>query len=141
MRIALRLVPAMLALAAGSAAAGELRATIQNVKPQQGRLWVALYDGPDAYKADRRLAGQFVDGAAAEATVVFAGLAPGRYGLSAFQDLDGDGALGTNLLGVPTEPYGFSRAAAGRFGPPDFEAMAVAVEDGGVAATLIPLTP
>ena len=142
MRTALWLIPALLMLTAAGADAGELRATIQNVKPQQGKLWVALYDSADAYKADRRFAGQMVDASAPELTVIFTGLAPGRYGLSAYQDANGDEKLGTNMLGMPTEPYGFSRAAkAGAFGPPEFEALAVAVDKAGTVTTVIEMTP
>ena len=145
MRTALWLIPALLMAAlmtvAASADAGELRATIRNVKPQQGKVWVALYDGADPYKADRRFAGQIVDASGPELTVVFAGLPSGRYGLSAFQDVNGDGTLGTNMLGVPTEPYGFSRAAqAGAFGPPGFDALAVAVDKAGIVTTVIEMT-
>ena len=142
MRTALWLIPALLMVTAASADAGELRATVRNVKPQQGKLWVALYDSADAYKADRRFAGQIVDASGVELTVVFAGLAPGRYGLSAFQDVNGDEKLGTSMLGIPTEPYGFSRAAkAGAFGPPDFDALAVAVDKAGTVTTVIEMTP
>lgn len=145
MRTALWLIPALpmapLMTVAASADAGELRATVRNVKPQQGKLWVALYDGADPYKADRRFAGQIVDASAPDVTVVFAGLPPGRYGLSAFQDVNGDGTLGTTMLGIPTEPYGFSRAArAGAFGPPDFDALAVAVDEAGSVTTVIEMT-
>lgn len=58
-RIGMGVVGVMvLALTAAGAGAGELRATIGNVKPQQGKLWVALYDGADAYREERRFAGQ-----------------------------------------------------------------------------------
>lgn len=140
-RALFRMVPAAMTLAAVAAAAGELRATIRNVKPQQGRLWVALYESADAYRAERRFAGRIVDPAGPEVTVLFTGLAPGRYGVSVFQDVDGDSVLGTTLLGVPTEPYGFSRdAKAGTFGPPGFDALALAVDDGAPAATTVTLT-
>ena len=52
-----------------------------------------------------------------------AGLPEGRYGLSAYVDADGDGKLGKDWLGRPTEALGFSNdAPIGRFGPPGFEA-------------------
>ena len=35
-----------------------------------------------------------------------------------FQDLDGDGELDKNALGMPTEPFGFSNDPVIRFGPP-----------------------
>ncbi|WP_209986371.1 DUF2141 domain-containing protein [Azospirillum picis] len=119
------------------AAAGELRATVRNIKPNQGRVMVALFDSDEARRAERPWAGYFVAAAAPNMVVVFADLPPGRYGLVAFQDLDGDGKLEKNLLGIPREPYGFSRNAPARFGPPSFEDSAVTVGASGTAATEI----
>ena len=61
--------------------------------------------------------------------IVFADLAPGTYGVSAFHDRDEDEELDTNLVGLPTEPYGFSNDARGSFGPPEFEDMSFSVGD------------
>ena len=141
-RIGMGVVGVMvLALTAAGAGAGELRATIGNVKPQQGKLWVALYDGADAYRAERRFAGQILEASGTEVTAVFAGLPAGRYGVAVFQDRNGDSALTTNLLGVPGEPYGFSGGATGgAFGPPAFDAFALAVPDSGTVTATVPLT-
>lgn len=48
-------------------------------------------------------------------------LPPGAYAVTSFCDVNGNGQLDTNLVGKPTEPYGFSRNARGRFGPPDWD--------------------
>jgi uncharacterized protein (DUF2141 family) len=42
----------------------------------------------------------------------------GDYAIKVFQDLDGDDKIGHNLVGMPTEPYGFSNDVFGMFGPP-----------------------
>jgi len=62
----------------------------------------------------------------------------GMAAVAVFQDLDGNGVLTKNVVGLPMEPYGFSRNARGTFGPPKFEAAAVDLS--AVAETLqIPL--
>jgi uncharacterized protein (DUF2141 family) len=38
------------------------------------------------------------------------------------------------FLGIPKEPYGFSRDARGKFGPPGFEDAAIEVRDEGDGA-------
>ncbi|QCN95216.1 DUF2141 domain-containing protein [Azospirillum argentinense] len=141
-RIGLGLVGAMtLTLAAAGVNSAELRATIGNVKPQQGKLWVALYDGADAYKAERRFAGQILEALGTEVTAVFVGLPAGHYGIAVFQDRNGDSVLTTNMVGIPSEPYGFSGGATGSaFGPPAFDAFALEVPDGGTVTTRVPLT-
>lgn len=130
----------LLALAAtGTAAAGELRATVRNVKPNQGKVMVALFDSAEAQAAKRPRAGYFVAALGTELQVVFPDLPAGRYGLIAFQDLDNNGELATGLFGIPAEPHGFSRSARGSFGPPGFDDYAVAVGASGVATTEIKL--
>jgi uncharacterized protein (DUF2141 family) len=46
---------------------------------------------------------------------------PGTYAISLFIDSNGNEEFDTNFLGLPTEQYGFSNNAMGRFGPPQFE--------------------
>lgn len=142
-RVPFRAAPlaVLLATAAAPAFAGELRATVLGVKSGQGTVMVALYDSAENYRANRRLVGQMLTPTGTDLTVVFAGLPPGRYGLSVFQDIDGNGKLTTNLLGIPTEPYGFSAGAAASFGPPAFEALAVTIDGAATVTTEIVLTP
>jgi uncharacterized protein (DUF2141 family) len=66
---------------------------------------------------------------AGEVKAVFAGLPEGRYAIAVFHDTDGDEKLGTNLLGYPTEPFGFGNDAEVRFSRPAFSATAIAVSD------------
>jgi len=58
-----------------------------------------------------------VDG---KAVVQFAGLPAGDYAVSAFLDENGNTRLDSNVFGIPTELYGFSRNARGASGPPQF---------------------
>lgn len=44
----------------------------------------------------------------------------GAYAVSAFLDINNNQKLDMNLIGAPTEPYGFSNDARGLFGPPEF---------------------
>ncbi len=127
-------------LAATPAGAGELRATIANVKPQGGTVMVGLYASPDTYTREERTAGQQLSPTGRTLTAVFTGLPPGRYAVAVYQDADGDGRLSTNLLGVPSEPYGFSNDADATVGKPGFDAVAVTVGDGTTDIT-ITLTP
>lgn len=63
---------------------------------------------------------------AAAETFVFEGLAPGRYAVAVYHDLNGNGELDKIPPGLPTEPYGFSNDV-GRLGPPRFAPAAVEV--------------
>ena len=81
---------------------------------------VALYADEAAYTAARQTMGSMLPATAGEVRAVFAGLPDGRYGIAVFHDIDGDEKLGTNLLGYPTEPFGFGNDAEVRFSRPAF---------------------
>jgi uncharacterized protein (DUF2141 family) len=58
---------------------------------------------------------------------VFEDMPYGKYSIKAFHDENGNNRLDTNLLGKPTERYGFSNNARGCYGPPPFSATAFAI--------------
>ncbi|OGU57543.1 MAG: hypothetical protein A2X64_04770 [Ignavibacteria bacterium GWF2_33_9] len=45
----------------------------------------------------------------------------GDYAISVHHDVNGDGKVNTNLIGIPKEGLGASNDAKGNFGPPKFE--------------------
>ena len=55
-----------------------------------------------------------------QAVGVFEEMPYGSYSIKAFHDQNGNNRLDTNFMGKPTERYGFSNHADGRFGPPPF---------------------
>jgi len=106
--------------------AEDLTVEIQHVTPNAGPVMVAVYDKADDFPAPLKgLAGQAVEAHGDSAVATFQGLAPGRYAVAVYQDLNRNGKLDKNFLGLPTEPYGFSRDARGSLGPPSFDAAAV----------------
>ncbi len=55
-----------------------------------------------------------------QCSFTFNNLATGKYAVRFFHDANSSGKLETNLFGKPTEGYGFSNNATGKFGPPPF---------------------
>ncbi|MDX1548186.1 MAG: DUF2141 domain-containing protein [Rhodothermales bacterium] len=114
----------MAALFAGPAFAQDsLRLTVivSGAEPGTGQALASLFDSEASYlKAPAREAAVPID-AAGRATLTFAGLKAGTYAVSVIYDEDGDGALDTGFLGIPTELVAMSNNARGRFGPPGFE--------------------
>ena len=55
-----------------------------------------------------------------EHRLVFSDLADGQYAVKVFHDENNNHSLDTNMLGVPSEGYGFSNNA-GSFGPASFK--------------------
>jgi uncharacterized protein (DUF2141 family) len=73
---------------------------------------------------------------AGETTVVVKGVPAGTWAVLAYQDENGNNELDRNLIGIPKEPYGFSRDARGKFGPPRFEDAAIEVGETQATATV-----
>jgi uncharacterized protein (DUF2141 family) len=116
--------------------AADVEITIRNVQSANGHIMVALYADESAYTAQRQTMGSMLPASAGEVRAVFVGLPEGRYGVAAFHDIDGDEKLGTNLLGYPTEPFGFGNDAEVRFSRPAFNATAIAVSGSPTSTTL-----
>ena len=112
------------------AEAASLVLDFPDLKPQ-GQVTVALFANDTAWRgrkqAVRTAQIQLAD---AGAQARFEGLAPGVYGVMAYHDRNANGRLDTLPIGLPIEPYGFSRNARGAFGPPAWEAAAVRIEAG-----------
>jgi uncharacterized protein (DUF2141 family) len=100
---------------AQAAAPGCASVEVQNVRPQQGRLMVAAFLNAETFS---KKAVTSMDLAAGEATMRFdiCGLSGDSVALTLYQDLDSDGKMGRNLLGIPTEPWG-ATGKPGMMGP------------------------
>ena len=125
---AARTVCAAALLAPFGAFAAELQLNVADGPAAASTLYVALFDSADAYSADKALASQTAPMRDGAAQIVFRGLAPGRYAVRMFADENGNAKLDTNLVGMPTERYGFSNDAKGNRGAPGFDAAAIGVE-------------
>jgi uncharacterized protein (DUF2141 family) len=116
------------ALAPFGALAADLSLSVADGPTAEATLYVALYNDAAGYADSKAVALQTAPMREGKARLVFAGLAPGRYALRVFADENGNGKLDTNLMGMPTERYGFSNDAKGNRAPPSFEAAAISVD-------------
>ncbi|MBC7777877.1 MAG: DUF2141 domain-containing protein [Phycisphaerae bacterium] len=98
----------------------ELQVEFRNLHEAKGSLYVAVYDGSDAFlKVEQVRRKKIVPIGQTDALKLSLGnLPPGKYALSCFQDLNGNGQLDTNWMGIPSEPYGFSNNSRPKFRAP-----------------------
>lgn len=115
-------------LAPLGAPAADLHLSVVDGPAAPTPLYVALYDSAAGYDSNKSLAAQIVQMKSSTARLSFPGLAPGRYALRVFADENGNGKLDTNLMGLPTERYGFSNDAKGNRAAPGFDAAALQVD-------------
>jgi uncharacterized protein (DUF2141 family) len=84
--------------------------TVNGVKAGQGNLRIAVFD--EAHREDfpdgEYLLGVVVAATEEGMTVEISNLESGEYAIAVIQDLNENGKLDKNFLGIPKEPYGFS---------------------------------
>jgi len=127
-RAAVRALCAAALLSPLAALAADLSVNVADGPAADATLYLALYHDAASYAESKAVASQTAPMQGGKARLVFAGLAPGRYALRAFADENGNGKLDTNLMGMPTERYGFSNDAKGNRAAPAFEAAAISVD-------------
>lgn len=91
-----------------------------------GDVRVVLFNSAEAWSGGSPVMGT-AEAAAPLVTLRFEGLESGEYGIKAFHDINGNGVLDTNVLGMPTEPFAFSNNAPANFGPATWEDAAFTV--------------
>ena len=111
------------------ARAADLTLRIEGASSASGKLMVAVFDDAKEFPRGKFKTAQVAPAATGAVTLVFKDLAPGRYALSAYHDANGNQKLDANMVGLPTEAYGFSRDARGSFGPPAFDEAAITLGD------------
>lgn len=128
---------ALFAAAIGQAEAADLRISVGGVRSADGLLMIAVYDDPARFRQEgAAIATIRLKARAGEANVTLNGVSPGGYAIAAFHDENANGELDANLLGIPTEGYGFSNDARSSFGPPSFDAAQVEVGSGPRTASI-----
>ena len=112
----------LIASASTQLSAGELCIEIDGIKDLKGTIRTVIVDSKDGFDGGASPVGAFVLPAHSTTMgVCVNGLNEGEYALRIMHDVDGDEELDTNLLGMPSEPWGTSNNAKGSFGPPKWE--------------------
>ncbi len=112
---------------ADMAHADSLRVEVSGATSSSGYVAVAVYCRKQSWlvagewtKADRLAA-------APRLSFLFTDLPVGRCAVSVFHDENSNDKFDRNLLGVPTEPFGYSRNVRPLFGPAAFDDCAIEV--------------
>jgi uncharacterized protein (DUF2141 family) len=98
-----------------------LTITIADIRESEGRLMIQVANSEKGF--------EFSEDSAAPPPVAISQLAeagemafevtvpPGIYGARVLHDLNGNGEMDSNFVGMPKEPWAFSNNATGRLGP------------------------
>jgi uncharacterized protein (DUF2141 family) len=109
------------AFAPALVSAETLTITIADIRESEGRLMIQVANSEKGF--------EFSEDSAAPPPVAISQLAeagemtfevtlpPGIYGARVLHDLNGNGEMDSNFVGMPKEPWAFSNNATGRLGP------------------------
>ena len=98
---------------------------VRGVKSAEGTVRVAVYDSADRFNETEKAFFRAQRPAEIKDPIIipiFVRDLPPTMAVAVHHDLNDDGVLNRDLVGIPSEPYGFSRQARSIMGPPPFEA-------------------
>ena len=108
----------------------ELR--IVNVRTDVGQIYVGVFESQEAFKKEQVcfkqliLKSQIEDGNYSMTIQ----LPPGTYGISVLDDVNMDGKMNYNLIGIPTEGFGFGGYKHRGLKKPVFDDFSFTIEEG-----------
>ena len=106
-----------------NAQAASLELTVTGLNRVEGHVLVAVFDQAEVWLKGKPLRSARAKVEGGEIKLQLDDLPEGAtLALSVVHDLNDNKRLDMNVIGMPTEPYGFSNNASGTFGPPSFEA-------------------
>jgi uncharacterized protein (DUF2141 family) len=94
----------------------KLNIIIESTRNDEGNIMLQLFNSTE--NVIQQEIGQIKDG---KCIFEIPDLKQGQYAVRYYHDENSNGKMETNLVGKPTEGYGFSNNVTGRFGPPPFE--------------------
>jgi len=108
---------------APAAVSETLYVEVENIEVADGWIWIGVYDSPQAFLNKEKAV--VVKGYEVSKTgrmrLQVPDLPFGKYALALFHDVNGNGLMDQNFLGIPTEPYAFSRKPRSRWRVPRFD--------------------
>lgn len=108
-----------------------LEVKIEGLKPGKGLVRVCLFNSEDTF-FNKALICEVKDVPQDSQSIILKfeqKLQEGKYAITVYQDLNKNGILDRNWLGLPSEPYGFSNNPSTFFGPPSFQKAAFYISE------------
>lgn len=103
-----------------------LNITISGFQSNNGKAYVALFRKEDNFPTiSGQYLGRIMPIENKKSEVVFTNLQKNEYAVAVFHDKNNNGKLDKNMLGIPTEIYGFSNNARETFSAPSFESASI----------------
>ena len=108
----------------------DLTVTVTNIQNAKGKISFGLFRKQDSFPIKgKQLKGVFIETTKSKTKYTFQNLEKDDYAVAVYHDENNNGILDKNLVGAPTEAYGFSRNARGMFSAPSFDEAKIELKD------------
>ena len=115
---------------------GSLVLKIENINSSDGFIWIGIYDSEQNYLIKEKgiIEGYRVN-QLGEMTLNIDSLNFGNYAIALFHDENGNGKLDRNVIGIPSEPYAFSKKEKSKWRVPKFKEIEIDFQNNGQIVT------
>lgn len=101
---------------------------VTGVKPGKGYVIFGLYDKEKGFlDTESQIATAKVKALENNVVYTFKNLPDGNYAVAVYQDVNNNGKCDRNMIGYPSEGFGFSKNYKPKFSAPDFDQVKIAV--------------
>lgn len=108
---------------------------VTNLIPGKGHLYLGLYHKKKGFlDEDAAFASGKIKVMGNKAVYTFKDLPSGEYAVAVFQDVNDNGKCDRNIIGYPTEGFGFSKNYRPRMSSPKFDEVKIAVHQSAKAS-------
>jgi len=108
----------------------DLTVTVTNIQNTKGKVSFGLFRKQDSFPIKgKQFKGVFIETTKSKTKYTFQNLEKDGYAVAVYHDENNNGILDKNLVGAPTEAYGFSRNARAMFSAPSFEEAKIEISD------------
>lgn len=115
-----------------SAISGRMIIEFPNIHPNQGMVEVSVYDKSEAFLVKdqfiQKKRAQIVNG---KAQLIFENIPFGKIAVGSYHDVDADEIYDKNFIGLPAEPYAFSKKPVNNWRKPRFEEVSFDFKENG----------
>ena len=100
----------------------QLTIDVQNIEVVEGNIRIGVFNRSESFLKQGTSFRTYVVAVEGNTeTIVINDLPKGDYAFMLYHDMNSDGRLNQNILGIPTEPFGFSNNVKPKFAKPTFE--------------------
>lgn len=101
---------------------------VTDLVPNKGHVYLGLYNKKSGFlKENAAYANGKVKTTGSKVTYTFKNLPIGEYAVAVYQDVNDNGKCDRNLIGYPTEGFGFSKNYRPKLSAPNFDEVKIAL--------------